>query len=397
MIIKKRILLFSILLLNLIIGAAFNRVNTLINTPTARFNDAGSFQLGFSYAPYEFNDSNYLDDDIYLNFYLDDFFIIGVTRLYSHIAVLNVQLLLAKDIPFKGLNVAIGAENLTYEDKLSPIGSFLEEKYSNNKTYYMVCSYRIKSWQFSLGFGSGRFIDQYYKYDFPDNNLFSSICWFFLDNTVDTGYVCLEHDAKNLNIGVIFPIGKKLNLKIAATQLPWKGDYNEFYGDDIPYQKFSLALEFDSNFSDFFQKKSDAILDKSTEEKPYDIESTLYNGFYNKVESYQPDLFKNKKISSLSKNTKDIEKLEYDIINHYYKSFKYYYEKKYFLAIEELNKAIKINDQIPALYIRLGSIYWMLELREEAIAAWRRAYVLDRENQKFNDFLEDINIKFADN
>ena len=41
----------------------------------------------------------------------------------------------------------------------------------------------------------------------------------------------------------------------------------------------------------------------------------------------------------------------------YYKALRYYYEEKYFEAIEELTKAKMLNDKILEIHIRLGSIY----------------------------------------
>ena len=80
--------------------------------------------------------------------------------------------------------------------------------------------------------------------------------------------------------------------------------------------------------------------------------------------------------------------LKEDIMKYYYRALQYYYDERYFDAIAELSKAKMINSSIPEIYIRLGSIYWTLGLREEAVDNWKTAYNLDKNNDSLNAFLK---------
>ena len=78
------------------------------------------------------------------------------------------------------------------------------------------------------------------------------------------------------------------------------------------------------------------------------------------------------------------------VIAYYYESFELYANKEHYKAIQALQKAMVLNPYLPHLYIRLGSIYYDLNLKEMAILQWEKALELDSGNLKLQKFLEKL-------
>lgn len=419
----------SIILIMMIISigysAMFNRVNTVINTPAANPGTIGKIQLGFVYAPYYIGSTPYWEDDYYLNYHLTDYFILGITRVNDINAVGNMQLLLAKDLFIDNLRIAFGIENITDQEKTSTFKT-LTENYVNNMTMYMVGTYRMNQFEFSLGFGDGRLSNSYNPYQLLLSNMFYSVSYHF--STHDgkrSGRISFEYDSKDYNFGVVLPVSDQLNIMLAATQLPIRDGNNVNYGN-IPFENLSIGLEFTMDFLNFYGEEYNKFSKKiSTIEEKSNIigekyQATLGNAqraekLIKNIEDdrkrYRSDM--SKLIADLRKEQKNlrnevkalrdvieaegfknVQTLKEDIMKHYYRALRYYYDEKYFEAIEELSKAKLINSNIPEIHIRLGSIYWTLGLKKEALEAWKEAYELDQHNDEFNTFLKEKKITF---
>ena len=74
-------------------------------------------------------------------------------------------------------------------------------------------------------------------------------------------------------------------------------------------------------------------------------------------------------------------------MSYYYQSFEYFSVKEYYKAIELLEKAILLNPYLPQLYVRLGSIYYELELVDMAIKKWEKVLELDPDNVKLKQLI----------
>ena len=78
------------------------------------------------------------------------------------------------------------------------------------------------------------------------------------------------------------------------------------------------------------------------------------------------------------------------VLKMYYDAFEAYYQKKFPEAIESLNKAIVLDPYFPALYIRLGSIFYELGMNQEALENWNKAIELDPFNTELLQLKEEV-------
>ncbi|MDD5457230.1 MAG: hypothetical protein PHV30_09370 [Candidatus Margulisbacteria bacterium] len=416
-------ILFMIMLLTMIsYSAVFNRVNTVINTPAALPGVIGQFELGLSYAPYYLSGIAYWEDDYYLNYSLTDFLMLGITRINANDVAGNIQLLLAKDLFMPNLNLAFGVDNIMAKDKASTFDT-LNEKYINNMSVYAVTTYRMDQWELSAGLGEGRLANFYNPYTLLLSNLFYSVSYYFSKAGKNTGRISFEYDSRDFNLGLVFPVTDQLTFKLALTQLPFRSGNNPNYGD-IPFENVTIGLDFKMNFFTFYGEEYNRFSNKikDIDEKSGIIGEKYQGALANagKADKIVQDLTADKDklhaqlttlIRELQKEKdqlksevnalrdvieaegfKNVQTLKEDIMKHYYRALQYYYDERYFDAIEELTKAKMLNPNIPEIYTRLGSIYWSLGLKEESLENWRKAYELDKDNESLNNFLKTNNI-----
>ncbi|MEK6557546.1 MAG: hypothetical protein AABZ14_04515, partial [Candidatus Margulisiibacteriota bacterium] len=246
----SRWIIFFLLTTLLSRAAMFNRINTVINTPAAWQGTIGQFELGATWAPYTLSNQGYWEDDYYLNYTLTDFLLIGVTRLNGNDIAGNLQMLMARDLLFPKLNLAMGIDNILAKDKASTFDSLLE-KYANNMSLYLVMSYRMDQWELSGGFGDGRLSNYYNPYAFPASNLFYSASYYFSKEGKNSGRISFEFDSRDFNCGLLLPLSSQIDLKIAFTQLPFRTGNNANYGD-IPYENLSVGLSYKMNLFSFY-------------------------------------------------------------------------------------------------------------------------------------------------
>jgi tetratricopeptide (TPR) repeat protein len=420
-----KIVLLSFAILGMSQSAVFNRVNTVINTPAARMGSIGVFEFGFSFAPFTSSGAASWEEDYYLNYFLTDFLALGVTRINNLDYVGNFQLMVAKDLVVPNFNLAVGVENL-YGKTMSSTFDGLDEKYVNNTSIYTVGTYYMDQWEMSLGFGDGRLSNEYNDYVFMLSNMFYSATYFFSKEGKNSGRFSFEYDSKDFNIGLIYPLSDKLELQMALTQLPLKtGENNAAYGD-VPVEYFTVGITFRQDFFSFYGDEYTKLSKKIKEvDEKSGVVSEKYKSTLDNAEAASLIVKKlkvekeklNKELTEMleelkkeknnlknevkalrdviaSEGFKKVKTVKEDIMQHYYQGLRYYYDEKYFKAIEELTKAIIINDNIPELHIRLGSIYWSLELKSEALESWQRAYAIDKQNSEFNEFLIEKKIDY---
>jgi tetratricopeptide (TPR) repeat protein len=241
-----------------------------------------------------------------------------------------------------------------------------------------------------------------------------------LSKDIRTGGRCtLEYDSKDFNLGFHLPINESFALNLALTQLPFRTGINSAYGVNVPYENLSIGVDYTFNLFAFYgaEYRRLATQYRDLEDKSVYVNDKLKVIVNNVDQSEQAmvDLREQKSfmMSELKKDIdearkqkeqlkgdvkalrdiiasegfKSVNTLKEDILKYYYRALQYYYDEKYFEAIGELSKANLINDQIPEIHIRMGSIYWTMGLRNEALAAWRKAYGLDKNNEVLNTFL----------
>ena len=233
----------------------------------------------------------------------------------------------------------------------------------------------------------------------------------------------MEYDSKDINLGLVLPLNDEVTLRAALTQIPLRTGNNPAYGN-IPYENLSLGVEYKFNLFSFYGAEYNRFANKfrDLDEKSGYIKDKVGTIMLNTDQSQQvlaeikeqktflvtelkkaiDDARKQKdqlrsEIKTLrdivgSEGFKDINTLKEDILTYYYNALQYYYDEKYYEAIAELSKAKLLNDNIPEIHIRMGSIYWTLGLRVDALASWRRAYELDKTNEVLNTFLQEHHV-----
>ena len=217
---------------------------------------------------------------------------------------------------------------------------------------------------------------------------------------------------KDLNVGYQFKLGKRTKLDIAFTELMNKTtnpDYN-----NAPTRKFTMALTFKENMFLAYRNKKTSSVDKKLQEledMQYDIHKFQSN-YLATFKKLKKDKYKlSKKIYQMQKTLEDENKYVYhvypdqqidhlkkdteldpEVIRLYYDSFEYYSKEEYYRAITALIRAININPYVSELHTRLGSIYYELDLEEDAIESWQKALELDPNNLELINFLAEFDI-----
>ncbi len=406
---KRSILI--ILCFTLSLSAVFNRVNTNINTPIVRLGMMGQVGMGASCSPYLDGTNTVWEDDYFLNYQVTDVFQVGLTRVHASNTVGNMQLIVAKDI-VPMIDMAIGVEQITGRENDSTIETITENA-SNAMSAYIAATSHQWPWEFTLGFGRG--------YLSP---IFFSSSYYFSKDIRTSARCSLEYDSRDFNLGLHFPVNEALALDIALTQLPARTGNNPAYGSNVPFETLSLGIDYSFNLFSSYSEELGRLMNKlkDIDNKSIYLKDTLNIMMSNADQSEQilTEIKEQKKllmdelvkavndaraqketfksdIRSLrdlivSKGFNGVVQLKEDILKYYYQALQYYYDEQYPEAIGELSKANLINDKIPEIHIQMGSIYWTMGQKKEAIAAWRRAYELDKGNEVLNTFLQDHHI-----
>ena len=125
------------------------------------------------------------------------------------------------------------------------------------------------------------------------------------------------------------------------------------------------------------------------EDMQYDIHKfqSEYLSTFQKLK-YVYHVYPDQKLDNIKQNSE----LDPEVIRLYYDAFEYFSQEEYYRAITALIKAININPYVSELHTRLGSIYYELDLEEDAINSWQKALELDPNNLELMNFLSDFDI-----
>ena len=326
------------------LSAPFNRIHTIINTPAARYFQTGRTSAGLSGAMYTLpSGESAWEEDLFFNYTFTDSLTVGLTRVNTGTLLGNVHFLLARNFQIPDLNLACGIENITDQRYFSTIDTYQEE-YPVNMSGFLVASWIKSRIEVHLGIGNGRFINH------ETSGGQDAMLGFFYSAAYHFrfGELMYEHDGRDLNIGVKIPLGDIFTLNMAFTQLPQREGNNPAYGD-VPYSHIAVGIIYTENIlsEKIISKKSSGITD---EERLAEIES---------------------------------------VYAYYQSSLQSYAQGKYYDAIEALTKAIQLQPQLPLLYLRMGSIYWKLDLKDIALYNWQKVYDLNPENEELLSFIRE--------
>ena len=402
-----------LLLLGFSGAAVFNRVNTVINAPVVRGGLLGQITMGASGAPYLEGTNTAWEDDYFINYQMTDVLQVGMTRTHAASTVGNMQLIVAKDV-IPRTDIAMGIEQITGREKDSTIGG-LTENATNAMSAYVAVSTHQLPWEYTLGVGTGRL------------PVFFSVSYYLSNDIRTSGRCSFEYDGRDYNLGVRLPVNESLAFNIALTQLPARTGSNPAYGPNVPYQTLSFGVDYSFNLFSFYSSELSRLANKFREidDKSLYFKEKLNLMMSNADQSDQLltemkdrktsmglefakaiDELKKQKTQMksdikllrdliVSDGFRGVNTLKEDVLNYYYKALQYYYDEKYPEAIGELSKANLINNNIPEIHLRMGSIYWAMGLKTEAISSWHRSYDLDKKNDELNAFLKDHRIDIS--
>jgi tetratricopeptide (TPR) repeat protein len=388
-----------------LLAAAYNKPTNLINIPIPEEITLGDLEFGLSNGIFN---GRTMDFDYKVNYSVTNRLKLGFTYLSATDFVGNIHFNLTetklRGIPMK---FSGGLLNISGTTSVSSWDNYTSGV-DNNFSPYVVSKWEFNKYNIYTGLG---------KRDFQGTGNTGMLSGLFYGLELSQelafgGKAMAEFDGKDFNIGYMFDLGKRTKLNIAFTEL-MNETSNPNY-NNAPTRKFTIALTFKENMFLAYRDKRKSSVDKKLQEledMQYDIHKfqSEYLSTYKKLKKDKKKL--STKIYQMQKTLEDENKYVYhvypdqkvdhlkpdtdmdpEVIRLYYDAFEQYSQEEYYRAITSLIKAININPYVSELYTRLGSIYYELDLEDDAIVAWQRALELDPNNLELINFLSEFEI-----
>lgn len=383
-------------------ASVYNTPAHLINIPIVETYEMGRIEYGSSVS---YHDNRNFEFDFMVNYALLDRVILGVTMLESDQLVLNTHWNIFN---LKYFGMATGIQNIT-KDKSPDTWKGNDMTSETAYSPYIVSRIGLGPYiNFHFGYGDNRF-----KSGNPGRGETTGAEGMFygLDVTIAAIKVQAEYDGRDTNIGFSVPMTKYAELNVAFTELFLAGAQNQNY-DNAPVRNFALGIKFHRNLLSLKRERLAELNDQMTllQTKYSELDKLHYEmrleleRMKDERQSFTEDV--NRLKTAIRDETKflyerDKEKKEdlrkkylgvnqeigEKVISLYYESFEYYYQKEYNKAIELLQKALVLDPYMPQLYMRMGSIYYELDMTKEAYESYMRAYELDPHNEELQQLL----------
>ena len=406
------LLIYSIFFcLNSIYAAVFNLPSHLTNIPIYTSFEANDFITGISSGFYTEEGSAQYEFDLKINYALSNRLLLGANMINSEDIILHVhyQFFSLSESPFKvtgGMtDIPINGNN-----KLSSFDDYtVSEK--NSLSPYISASYFTSIISYHIGYGGSRF-----RYTNKDKaHLKNTAGLFFgVEIPISSARISIEYDGKDFNLGASLPLTKRTQFYGALTEFfryenDGSDNVNPQYNNQ-PLRWFSFGVSHRFNFSkpdseepetpQSYLLKDDDVR-KIAKELNRNYEKEL-DQWRQERASYQAEI--NRLKQAVKEDIRYIDKQDFEtkeafrqqylstnqeqsekVLSYYYESFEYYAQKQYYNAIQSLQKAIALNPYLPQLYIRMGSIYFDLNLSDMARLQWEKALELDPKNSSLQE------------
>jgi hypothetical protein len=394
-------------------AAAFSIPSRLINIPVSKPFKADFFEFGTSAAIY--SGTNY-EFDFMMNYMISDEIIVGVSMPNMMNLVFNFHYNFFEAKKYNNLSIGAGLLNITDAKYVSPWDEY-EVDNENHWSPYVVGSMKYGDIQLHAGLGKRRFEGSYH-YIVAEDDIITGLFW-GAELQFLSGYFMLEFDGCDYNVGYRMFLDKKTEFNIALTELFIDGDKNPSYGngpirqltfgfvlrDDLFNQHRKREEEYQEKYREKLNSlnslRKDLLNSQKLLEDEFEIMQDNRKGLEKEISKLHNSLKDEKKFFfKQDQKTKTDLRTNYlgannilgeEVINLYYQSFTQYYNKQYSKAIETLSKAIMIDPYIPMLHVRLGTIYYTLGLRTEAVKSWQKALDLDPYNEEVINLLHKYN------
>ena len=412
----KLIYYFLILLLfktSYLSAAAYNLPSHLINIPVYTKFDRHDIISGISNAFYTVDSTSKFEFDSKVMYAVSNRLLTGFNLINEKDVVMHIHYQFystaKSNLKITGGMTDIPIKKDPFNENLSLTSlSTYPTTQKNTLNSYLSFSYLTSIINYHAGFGLGRFqySDQESAFLKKANGLF-----FGIDIPIGTLNLIFEYDGKDFNIGGSAPLTNRTMFFASLTEFyryqlrkdtSIKGNpqYN-----NTPVRWFTFGITHRFNFSkldeeavvtfDSYELKEDEVKKISAEL------SKIYEGELNQWRQERKTLIT--EIERLKNAVKEdiryIDKTDFEkkeefrqnylatnqeisekVLSYYYESFEYYTQKKYYEAIQILQKAIALDPYLPQLYVRMGSVYFDLNLIEMALMQWEKALELDPDN-----------------
>ncbi len=389
-------------------AAVFNWPSHLINIPIYRSFNQYDLEVGMSSGTYSREDLLGIEFDLKASYALTNRALLGMNLMNKSELVfhLHYNFLDRPNLPWK---VSGGIVNIPISGHKT-LSSFSESDViqENYLSPFVVVGYFTKLVHFHLGVGGNQF-----QYADKDSARLSAISgpFFGLEVPVYNSKVSLEFDGKDFNAGISLLLTRRNQMFASFTELGHSSDQNPQYNNQ-PVRWISFGITHKFNVKEPQDKNIEIIekynLSRSELQKIHD---DIRLSFYDELLQWRLDRQKyEEEIAQLKYalqediryiDQKDLEVKEdlrqhylstsqdisEKVLSYYYQSFEYFSVKEYYKAIELLEKAILLNPYLPQLYVRLGSIYYELELVDMAIKKWEKVLELDPDNVKLKQLI----------
>ncbi len=388
----------------LVLGAVYNLPTHLINIPTVESYEKWDMEFGISSG---FFNSEHYEFDTKFNIALTNRLMVGLNWVNISNFVGHVHYnFFGDEDSFYGLSG--GVTNITSNDTLS---SWNDRNVTQNTQVspYIVFAIRPKIVHFYVGYGGNRF-----RYAEKSFALMEGLDGFFFGTRIPLyrAFIEAEFDGKDFNTGLTYPVNDRTTIYIALTEIGNSGSRNPQYSN-TPVRSFSFGAVHRFNFLKIESPEKETLktLIRDTNKVKEDVEDLkqLYENELEKLQlerdslseevrrlksSVQEDIrYIDKDVSEIKNEHRDMylsinQDISEEVLRYYYLSFELYSQKEHYKAIAILQKAIALNPYLPQLYVRLGSIYFDLKLKDVAATQWSKALELDPKNLKLKRLIE---------
>ncbi len=394
-----------------IFGAVYNMPTNLVNIPVYRPFEKNDLITGVSSGIYTQDELIGFEFDVFSSYSPLPRTLIGLNLMTKSNIVIHLHYNFYDRLDSK-FKVVGGIANISINGK-SKLSSFdnMDVVQDTNISPYLVGTYLTPIMDLHIGFGGERF-----QYATKTNSKFPDLkgLIFGMEIPFKTARFSLEYDGKDFNLGSHLDLTDTTTLLVSLTELGYSSDKNPQYNNQ-PVRWLALGIKHSFNANKPDEDRIQVIkkyslgaeeLDQLVSEIRQTFDEEL-NQWKLERKKYQDEINRlryavREDIRFLDQDDLELKEelrngyltisqdISEKVLSYYYTSFEYFSNKQHYKAIALLQKAIMLNPYLPQLYVRLGSIYFDLDLIDMAIIQWEKAIECDPTNIKLKQFVEII-------